>query len=415
MLEVESALARAEAEVGVIPQSAADEIALGIQSLTVDYRRLREGMEKDGVPVSALVQQIRACVGDSASDFVHFGATTQDIMDTVLVLQIRSAFTVIEAILRQVIENLAHLADHHRFTVMAGRTHSQQAVPTSFGFKVAGWLAPLLRHRDRLGELRSRVLVVQLGGAVGTLAPLGEQGVAVQLALASQLDLGLPLMPWHTQRDALAETANWLSLVTGSLAKMAQDIILLAQTEVAEVSESADAKRGSSSTMPQKHNPVTSEQIIVCGRLNTSHLASMHYALIQEHERGTHGWQMEWLTLPAMFELTASALQKAAALSRDLVVDEARMQHNVDASNGLMLAEAITFALAKFMGRTQAKMVVQEACQAATAENRHLVEVVKERAAGVTLDWENLADRVAQLGSAQMFIDQVLNGAQQDS
>ena len=200
---------------------------------------------------------------------------------------------------------------------MAGRTHSQQALPITFGFKVAGWLAPLLRHRERLAELRPRVLVVQFGGAVGTLAALGASGPQVQEALASELGLNLPPIPWHTQRDTMAELAGWLSMLNGSLAKMAQDVILLAQSEVSELSESGDSTRGGSSTMPQKNNPITSELIITAARTNASLLASMHQAQVQEHERGTHGWQMEWLVLPQMFTLTAAALNKTLLLSQN--------------------------------------------------------------------------------------------------
>ena len=195
---------------------------------------------------------------------------------------------------------------------MAGRTHSQQALPITFGFKVAGWLAPLIRHRERLAELRPRVLVVQFGGAVGTLATLGRSGTQVQEALAAELGLNLLPIPWHTQRDTMAELAGWLSIFNGSLAKMAQDVILLAQSEVSELSESGNSTRGGSSTMPQKSNPIISELIITAARTNASLLASMHQAQVQEHERGTHGWQMEWLVLPQMFTLTAAALNRAS-------------------------------------------------------------------------------------------------------
>lgn len=411
MLEVEAMLAGVEARLGIIPVEAGETIAAQAPALAVDEALWQAGLEKDGVPVIELVRQLREFVGGDAASYVHFGATTQDIMDTALVLQIREALSLIESRLQAVIENLARLADDHRHTLMAGRTHSQQAVPISFGLKVAGWLAPLLRHWQRLNEIKPRILVVQLGGAAGTLAPLGEQGVEVQAALAEGLKLGVPLMPWHTQRDTLAELAGWLSLVSGGLAKMAQDIILLAQTEIGEVNESPDRARGGSSTMPQKHNPVISEQIIACARTNAALLSSMHHALVQEHERGTHGWQVEWLALPRMFALAATALRKAGFLSQHLDVDEERMRQNMRASTGLMLAEAITYALsANSMSRADARKLVAEACQIAVRENRHLADVVREQS-GALLDWDKLKREENHLGSTQAFIDRVLDAA----
>src|SRR5262249_52558316 len=259
---------------------------------------------------------------------------------------------------------------------------------------------PLLRHRMRLGELRPRVLAVQLGGAAGTLEPLGERGLDVAHGLAAGLGLSTPPMPCHTQRDALGEAAGRPLLVSGSVAKMAQDIILLAQSEVGEVRETSEEGRGGSSTMPQKVNPVTSEQIIAAARINAALLGAMHQALIQEHERATSGWQMEWWTLPRMFELTAGALRKAEFLSAHLAVDEARMRHNVSASNGLMLAEAVTFALAKTMSRKEARVLVTTACRTARTENRHLVDVLRGQT-DAPLDWEALKEEAARFGSAQ--------------
>jgi 3-carboxy-cis,cis-muconate cycloisomerase len=239
LLEVEAALARVQGRLGIIPEDAAQKIAAGAITLQVDYERLQTGTEKAGLPIIELIRQLREQVGGEAASYVHWGATTQDIMDTALILQIRAALHIIENTLLDVVKNLVRLAGEHRRTLMAGRTHSQQALPITFGLKVAGWLAPLLRHRQRLAEMKARLLVVQFGGAAGTLASLGPSGVAVEEALAGELNLRVALMPWHTQRDTLAEVGGWLSLVSGSLAKMAQDIILLAQTEVGEVRESS--------------------------------------------------------------------------------------------------------------------------------------------------------------------------------
>ncbi len=407
MLAVEAALATVEARLGVIPAESGKVIAERIASFRPDLGLIRSRLGDDGVPVIELVRQLREHVGGAAAGDVHFGATTQDIMDTALVLQMRAALAAVEKTLGRAIDNLAAMARRYRQSVMPGRTHSQQAVPIPFGLKAAAWLAPLLRHRTRLAEIRPRVLAVQLGGAAGTLEPLGDRGMEVADALAAELRLSAPPLPWHTQRDALAEVAGWLSLVTGSLAKMAQDVILLAQTEIGEVRETAEEGRGGSSTMPQKVNPVVSEQIVAAARINAALLGAMHQALIQEHERATSGWQMEWWTLPRMFELTAAALRKAELLSGQIDVDEARMRHNVSASNGLMLAETVTFALSRTMSRKAAKALVTAACRTARTENRHLVDVVRGQTSA-PLDWEALKDEAAHFGSAQAFIDRVL-------
>lgn len=410
LLEVEAALATVQGRLGVIPVEAAEKIVSGAAAMKIDFEQLQAGTEKAGLPIIELIRQLRAQVAGEAASYVHWGATTQDIMDTALVLQLRAALGVIEPELLRLVKNLAHLADQYRDSLMAGRTHSQQALPLPFGLKVAAWLAPLLRHKQRLVELKPRLLVVQLGGAAGTLASLAGMGLAVQAELASELALAVPLMPWHTQRDNLAELAGWLSLVSGSLAKMGQDIILLAQTEVGEVRESADPSRGGSSTMPQKSNPIISELIIAAARTNAVLLSAMHQALIQEHERATHGWQVEWLTLPQMVALTSAALDKALFLSEHMVVDQNRMGQNVAASNGLMLAEAITFALAQTMSRAEAKQLVQEACQVVLEQDRHLVDVVRDKTT-TPLDWEALKAETAYFGSAEAFIDRVLDEA----
>lgn len=408
-LHVEGTLARVQGQLGLIPATAAAQIEAATKQMTPDVDDLSDAVEKAGVPVAALVAQLRRHVGGEAANYVHWGATTQDIMDTARVLQIREALVYIAAELQALIEELAQLANAHRDTLMAGRTHSQQALPITFGVKVANWLAPLLRHRQRLAQLRMRLLVVQFGGAVGTLAAVRGKGVEVQQGLAQALDLGVGLTPWHTQRDNFAELASWLSLLGGSLAKMAQDIILLMQSEVDEVRETADTERGGSSTMPQKQNPVKSEQIIAAARSNAALLASMHQALIQEHERATHGWQMEWLALPQMFSLTTSALEKALFVARNLIVNADKMRQNVAASQGLMLAEALVFALSPPLPRQEAKELVRDCALLARDGKRHLVDVVRERV-DAPIDWEQLREDV-YVGEAQAFIDRVLDEA----
>jgi 3-carboxy-cis,cis-muconate cycloisomerase len=408
MLEVEAALATVQGELGIIPVGAAEKIGTAAAEFEIDYSAMQTGIEIAGVPVIELVRQLRNKVGEGVADFVHWGATTQDIMDTARVMQIRASLEILEKSLDGVIQHLARLADKHRRTLMAGRTHSQQALPIPFGLKVAEWLAPLVRHRQRLAEMKPRILVVQFGGAAGTLAALGERGTAVQEALAAELNLNMPPMPWHTQRDGFAELASWLSLVSGSLAKMAQDIILMAQSEVGEVRESAAPTRGGSSTMPQKSNPIISVLIIAAARTNASLLAAMHQAQIQEHERATHGWQMEWLVLPQMMGLTAVSLKKANFVAENLVVHEGQMRRIVAASKGLMMAEAVTFSLVPtYMSRAEAKRMVREACLKAIKEERHLIDVLQEGVA-FPLDWAQLRDESAYFGTADEFINRVL-------
>ncbi len=411
LLGVEGALARVQGRLGLIPAGAAERTTSGAATLSVDFDQLRAGTERAGFPIIELVRQLGAHVGEDTADYVHWGATTQDIMDTALVLQIRAALTQLEADLKTLIQRLAHRADQHRHTLMAGRTHSQQALPIPFGLKVAGWLAPLLRHHERLVQLRPRVLALQFGGAAGTLASLGEEGNAVRQALAAELDLSLPPMPWHAPRDNFAELAGWLSLLTGSLAKMAQDVILLAQSEVAEVVESDTPARGGSSAMPQKNNPVVSEFILVAHRTNAGLLSTMHHALVQEHERGTTA-QMEWLALPQMFALTGSALEKAVWLGDNFVVDADRMRANVEESQGVMLAEAISYALAPQVGRAEAKKLVADAARRAMAEGRHLLDVLRE-GGEVSLDWGTLREEVNYLGVSDTFVQQVVQAAMQ--
>jgi 3-carboxy-cis,cis-muconate cycloisomerase len=407
LLEVESALARVESRLGIIPAVAGEEIAKAIGEVRIDFEKIREGVEKDGFPVIELVRQIRQAAGKQSAEYVHFAATTQDIMDTGLILQLRIAIYIFSNQLHHLITKLAEMASKHRSSLMAGRTHAQQALPITFGYKVAGWLAPLQRDLERLDQLKPRLLVVQFGGAAGTLAVLGKSGLDVQAAFAKELELNRPSMPWHTQRDNLVELADWLALVSGSLAKMAQDILLLAQSEVGEVRESADGSRGGSSSMPQKSNPIISELIVAAARANAGHLANMHQAMINEHERGTHAWQLEWLNLPQMIALTASALQHACWLSEHLQVDTSRMKANVRNSRGVMLAEELTAALSGHISLSEARQLVSEAARKALQEQRHLVDILREEI-NLPLDWDKLRDEANYLGAAEDFVDLVV-------
>lgn len=408
MVQVERALARAQGRVGVIPEAAASIIDQTLNSFEPDLAALGAGTASAGVPVPALVAQLRQAVGGDAADYVHWGATSQDIIDTALVLRLRSVLENLAGRLDWLVARLADLADAHRKTVMVARTRSQHAIPTVFGLTLAGWLMPLVRHRERLAELRPRLHTVQFGCAAGTLAALGDNGAEVVNAFAEELDLNVPPTAWHTQRDTIAELAGWLSLVSGSLGKMAQDLVLLGQTEIAEVR--AEEAGGGSSTLPQKANPVRAETMIALARTNAALLTGVHQAMIQEHERGGAGWSVEWLTLPQMAAATASALRHAEVLADGLRVDATRMTANLSASNGFVLAEAITFALARHMSRAEAEALIKAACKDARDESRPLIDIVREKT-GFPLDWEALADPSNYLGSADRLIDQVLAAA----
>ena len=409
MLEVETALARAQAKIGLIAEDSALEIEQAAQSLDVDFAQLRAGIANDGFPVIELVRQLRANVSSGAADVVHFGATTQDVLDMANALRIRDSLEILRELLKTLITQLAQLARAHRSTIMAGRTHTQQALPITFGFKVAGWLAPLLRHHARLRELEPRINVVQFGGAVGTLAALGNRGLEVQHALAVELNLNEPLMPWHTQRDNITELAGWLALVTSSLGKIAQDVLLLAQSEIAEVRESGDANRGGSSTMPQKSNPITSELILTIARMNATLLPALHHANLHEHERGTHGMQLEWLTLAQMIGLTSGVLEQTVSLTKNLVVNADRMLENVQASHGLMMAEALSVALAQHMPKSEAKKVSADLAREALETKKNLIELAREKMKWA-LDWDSLQES-KYLGSSDTMIDRVLEAA----
>jgi 3-carboxy-cis,cis-muconate cycloisomerase len=337
-------------------------------------------------------------------------------MDTATVLQVRDGLALIDAELRAVLAALAGQATRHRHTVMAARTHLQQALPTTFGLKCATWALPFIAHRRRLAQLRPRVEQVEFGGAAGTLASLGEQGIAVMEGLATELGLDVPPAPWHVCRDALAETAGFLGLLCGSLAKIATDVILLAQTEVGEVAEPYVSGRGSSSTMPQKRNPIASEYILAATRTVQGLVPVMLGAMAQDHERATGPWQAEALVLPQGFVLTHGALLHTRAIAEGLVVDAGRMRRNLDLTNGLIVAEAVMMGLAPVLGRGEAHHIVKHACDVALAEGVALADALeRDPAVSERLDREaieRLTDPAGYLGSAQGFIDRVLAAAE---
>ena len=403
MVDVEVGLAKVQGELGIIPASAAHAIAKAANSFIPDFEVIAASTEVTGVATITLVQQLRDAAGD-AGGYVHWGATSQDIIDTALVLRLQKALKVIVHRLGVTCSELANLANENRHTVMLGRTRSQQAMPTTFGLKAAGWLDALLNANQALNEFSPQLLRVQLGGGVGTLAALGDQGISVVDGLASELGLQTSELPWHTNRTSMAAFAGHLSIITGTLGKIGQDIVLLAQTEVGELTL---AGGGGSSTMPQKVNPIAAETLVSLARMNAGLIGNMHQALIQEHERGGPGWQLEDLSLPQMVVACGAALRHAGKILGGMNVNSERMQINLNASNGLILAEAAIFALSEHMDRASAGALVKEAVSEVVASGDHLIEILKSKS-DTAIDWAYLADPKHYLGSNEVLINRAL-------
>jgi 3-carboxy-cis,cis-muconate cycloisomerase len=410
-VEVEVALAKAEARCGVIPEGAAKEIAAQSNVEALDFDLLRHETDIVGYPILPLVHQLVKQCGE-AGRYVHWGATTQDIMDTAVALQIREGLRIIEDDITALRGILADLSRRHRNTPMAGRTHLQQALPITFGYKTAIWLAMFDRHAERLEQLRPRVLVGEFAGAAGTLASLGDKGLDVQKAFCEELGLGVPVSTWHVARDGLAETINFLGLVTGSLGKIALDVMIMASTEFAEVYEPFVKGRGASSTMPQKRNPISSELMLAAAKGVRQHAGLMLDAMIHDFERATGPWHAEWMAIPEAFVLTAGALHQAKFALGGLIVDEARMAQNLDMSKGLIVAEAVMMHLAPLMGRQQAHDVVYASCRIVNEQGGALAEVLAQDPE-VSKHFDRAAlDRMTSpanyLGLAPEMVDKVL-------
>jgi 3-carboxy-cis,cis-muconate cycloisomerase len=409
--EVEIALAKAEARCGVIPADAAAEIAERTDVSALDFDLLRRETDIVGYPILPLVQQMAKQCGE-AGRYVHWGATTQDIMDTAVVLQLREGLKIIETDIADLRRILADLSRRYRDTPMAGRTHLQQALPVTFGYKTAIWLAMLDRHAERLEQLKPRVLVGQFAGAAGTLASLGDKGFEVQKALCEELGLGIPVSTWHVARDGLAEAVNFLALVTGSLGKIALDIMIMASTEFAELYEPFVKGRGASSTMPQKRNPISSELMLAASKAVRQHAGLMLDAMVQDFERATGPWHAEWMAIPESFVLTAGALHQAKFALAGLIVDEKAMAKNLGISRGLIVAEAVMMGLAPQIGRQEAHDVVYDACRLANENNMTLADAlsadpqVSSRIDRATID--RLTSPENYLGLAPEMVDRVL-------
>jgi 3-carboxy-cis,cis-muconate cycloisomerase len=410
-VEVEIALAKAEARCGVIPQEAADEIAVKCSAETLDFDLLRHETEIVGYPILPLVHQISRQAGASGG-FVHWGATTQDIMDTAVALQVRDGLNLIEVDIKALRGILSGLSRRHRDTPMAGRTHLQQALPVTFGYKTAIWLDMFDRHEERLSQLRPRVLVGEFAGAAGTLASLGDKGLPVQKAMMEELGLGVPVSTWHVARDGFAETVNLLALITGSLGKIAYDVMIMASNEFGELYEPFVKGRGASSTMPQKRNPISSELMLACAKGVRQQAGLMLDAMVQDLERATGPWHAEWIAIPEAFILTAGALNQARFMLDGLIVDKKTMVRNLGMTNGLIVAEAVMMGLAPHIGRQDAHDVVYDACRVVNEQGGRLADVLNTMPSVASrLDprlIEHLTDPANYLGSAPQMVDRVL-------
>src|SRR5437764_10735383 len=410
--EVEIALARAQGRCGVMPGDGAEEIARNTNVSALDFDLLRQETEIVGYPILPLVHQMVKQCGE-AGRYVHWGATTQDIMDTALVLQLRDGLAIIEQDIASLRGILADLSRRYRATPMAGRSHLRQALPVTFGYKTAIWLAMFDRHAERLAQLKPRVLVGQFAGAAGTLASLGNKGFEVQKALCEELGLGVPISTWHVARDGLAEVMNFLGLVTGSLGKVALDIMIMASTEFGELYEPFVKGRGASSTMPQKRHPTSSELMLAAAKGVRQHAGLMMDAMVQDFERATGPWHAEWMAIPESFVLTAGTLHQAKFALGGLIVDENRMAENLDISRGLIVAEAVMMGLAPDMGRQEAHDVVYDACRLANERGMTLADAlsadprVAKRIDRATI--ERLTSPKNYLGLAPEMVDRVLD------
>ncbi|MEJ2624609.1 MAG: 3-carboxy-cis,cis-muconate cycloisomerase [Pseudolabrys sp.] len=411
-LDFEAGLARAQAKLKIIPQDAADEIVKHCDAKEYDMAKLKEATERIGYPVLPVVQQLVGLCKDKLGEWSHWGATTQDITDTATVLQIKQALALVEKDIDGICDALAALAKKYRDTPMAGRSNLQQAVPITFGYKMATMLAAFQRHKERLNELKPRVLVGEFGGAAGTLSSLGKDGLRCQEALMKELDLGQPDISWHTVRDRIAEVGCFLGLVTGSCGKIAFDVKLLMQTEVEEVQEPFHQGRGSSSTMPQKRNPISSVYITAQTAMVKQLVAALLEAQIEDHERSTGPWEIEWIALPEIFLLAAGALAQTRFVVEGLQVNEQKMRDNLFITKGLLMSEAVMMGLGDKMGRNYAHDVVYDVCREVVKTGRPLIDLlaeneeIKKHADRKAL--EAMIDPANYLGVAGEMVDRVL-------
>jgi 3-carboxy-cis,cis-muconate cycloisomerase len=415
MLGFEAALARAGAATGVIPARAADPIAKACKAGLFDLDALAEAATRSGNLAIPLVKALTANVAKADPDaarYVHWGATSQDVIDTATMLGLRAAIDALLSDTDRAIAGFAKLAAKHRDTAMVARTWLQHALPMPFGLKLAEYAAALHRSRTRLQRLRSEGLALQFGGAAGTLAALGDKGLLVADKLAQELELPLPDAPWHTHRDRIAEAASVFAILAGTCGKIARDLQLLMQTDVAEAFEPSGDGRGGSSTMPHKRNPVAAATALAAATMAPGLAATIFAAQVQDHERSAGPWHAEWPTLPMLLQVTSGALAATVDIAEGLEVDAARMRVNLEATQGLIMAEAVTMALAETIGKSEAHHLVETASKKAVADKKHLRDILaKDPKVTALLSADKLAklfEPMAYQGVSQALIDRLL-------
>ena len=412
MLRFEAALALAEARAGIIPVESAQSIAACCRAELFDGAAIYREAGPAGTPAIPLVRVLSERVDAEARKYVHWGATSQDAIDSALMLQMRAGLDLLLAVLQDVCRICADFAERHRRTLMAGRTLLQQALPIPFGLKAARWLALAVRRTREIRRHHEQTLAVQLGGAAGTLASLGEKGIQVVELLAGELGLPVPDLPWHAERDRVAEIASSLGILAGAMGKIAADIVHLAQNEVGEAAEGNAPGKGGSSALPQKHNPVDAMGVLASARLAAADVSVILSALPQEHERAVGGWQAEWCAIPNLFCHTASAVEHARSALSGLHIDPARMRANLDLNGGVIMAEALTMALAPYLGRPQAQQLVKELCAQVAQSGNSLAQTALHQAqVRAVLSPEQIQqalDPTTHLGSTDIFIDRAL-------
>jgi 3-carboxy-cis,cis-muconate cycloisomerase len=411
-LDYEAALARAESVLGLVPAEAAQEITRKAQAVNMDTGAIKQGIDKTVHPLVSVIWQLSELCEGEAGRYVHWGATTQDVMDTAIVLQLKEAIVLFEQTLDDLIAALAKLAGEHRDTLMAGRTHGQQALPITFGFKIAVWLSEMRRHRQRLAESKARVLVGQFGGAVGTLASVTEHGIAINVRLMEELGLGIPDIAWHTARDNFAEFASVIAMMVATLGKIAHEVIDLQKSEFGEVEEPFEMGKVGSSTMPHKRNPMLCESILTLARLTRRHATTALDAMLHEHERDWSSFQMEWAYMPELCIMAHGAMMLSLRVIGGLQVYPDAMLRNLEVTHGALLAERVMLALGKFIGRQHAHDLVYEAAMQAFEQHAPLGDVLKQNPAitahlsAETID--SLLDPAEYTGLSAVFVDRVL-------
>ncbi len=401
MLVFEMALAKVQGQLGVIPIEVANIISENLKAVTILASELAEGTLQNGIPTISFLEIAKKSLPEHSKNYLHFGATSQDVMDTAQVLVIGQVIEILENDIKNLLKKLALVIENQGNTPMIGRTRTQQAVPILFGQKVANWASPLARQLERLQEIKPRLLVLQLGGAAGNLSALGKNGLKVAENLAKELKLNF-ITPWHNQRDNFAEFASWLAILSGILGKMGADILVMAQTEVGEIIENGFG--GKSSTMPHKNNPILSEALVVLARKNANLISIQMQSIVHANERDGIAWALEWDNLPDMISNSGTALKHADKIAKEMKINILAMKRNLDLTNGLIFSEAATFILSKKIPKSKAKEIIEKACERAVLEHKNLANILQELTPDLQLNWQEELQIEKHLGISKEII-----------